>query len=129
MSIFVKENAVYMTSSSRPNVDPELAWRLAFSASCGGVLRWFLVPAATKEGYPKHKIGMFKAMAADFECNIELLRSRKGHMCLMLIPKLNFPEFPAVVPLESEVARFRVLIQQAREVILPVLGNTSVERA
>jgi hypothetical protein len=64
-----------------------LAHRMAFSMSAGGVLRWFVTPTATAHGYPTDQQAALRAIAEERGCELQLLRSRRGHMCLLLIVK------------------------------------------
>jgi hypothetical protein len=64
---------------------------MAVSVCNGGVLRWFLLPGDTRDGYPEASIPAFKALAAENACELEALRSHKGHVCLMLLPSSPSP--------------------------------------
>jgi len=124
MSVVVKGEAVFMKRARPAKINIELAWKMALSASCGGILRWFLVPNATKEGYPPDREAEFQAVAARFDCDLELLRSRRGHMCLMLLPRLEFePQAACEVakPVAQSVQRSRETIRACREEMLTKL--------
>jgi len=64
-----------------------LAHRMALSMSAGGVLRWFVTPTSTAHGYPVDRQAALRALAEERGCDLQLLRSRRGHMCLLLIVK------------------------------------------
>ena len=65
--------------------DLALAHRMALSMSAGGVLRWFVTPVATAQGYPPERQAALCALAEARGCDLQLLRSRRGHMCLLLV--------------------------------------------
>ena len=86
MAIYIRENHVSMVPQ-RFNANADLAQRMVLSACYGGILRWFDTPGATKRGYPDDKVTAFEELAGSFDMSIDLLRSKRGHMCLMLIPQ------------------------------------------
>ncbi len=114
--------------------DPLLGRQLALSACTGGVLRWFVTPRATEEGYPDHLQAGLKALADTFHCDLEPLRSRRGHVCLMLVPRLSLllPPLAAYCisssgakekkeEADAELAQFRQHVRDAREALLLAL--------
>ena len=94
--------------------DASLAHRMALSMSAGGVLRWFVTPTATAHGYPPERQATLGALADARGCDLQLLRSRRGHMCLLLV----------VRTLDDE-ARERV--RTARDALLLALTTTKGE--
>lgn len=92
--------------------DTALAHRMALSMSAGGVLRWFVTPTATARGYPPERQAALCALAEERGCDLQLLRSRRGHMCLLLV----------VQTLDTE-ARERV--RTARDALLLALTTTT----
>jgi hypothetical protein len=63
----------------------EVARRMALSMSAGGVLRWFITPQATAKGYPDERQAALSEIASARQCDLMLLRSKRGHMCLLLV--------------------------------------------
>lgn len=121
MAIYIRDNAVSMVPQ-RFDADADLAKRMVFSACYGGILRWFETPAATKKGFPDEKVAELKKLAESFYMSIELLRSKRGHMCLMLIP----------TPLMTEPANYvewvKMQITVARASLLEALNSTAEEK-
>ena len=124
MAIYIKNNMVSMIPQ-RPNASAEMAWRMVLSACFGGILRWFDTPHATKKGYPDDRIEEFEAMAAIHDASIDLLRSKRGHMCLMLIPQLSVKEKPS----DSEIDSVKAKIVAARHSLLEILQPSAPELA
>ena len=94
---------------------------MVLSACCGGILRWFATPAATDKWNAQHSAAAQAAVAARHGCSLELLRSRIGHMCLMLVPHstlLFSDEAPDAVPTDAAVAAVRDMLPLAREELL-----------
>jgi hypothetical protein len=116
--------------------DPLLARQMALSACTGGVLRWFVTPRATEAGYPNHVQSALKALANDYHCDLQALRSRRGHVCLMLVPRLSYaPPYTTTNTTtatkdtdhadQEELALFRPRLREAREVLLSALQAVS----
>lgn len=71
-------------NSSEHSLD--LAHRMMISMIAGGVLRWFNHPAATnKYFHPSVRAELENMVAATSQCTLELLRSRNGHLCLVVL--------------------------------------------
>jgi len=121
MGIYIKSDMVSMTYQ-RGRATPELAWRMVLSACYGGILRWFETPIATKKGYPEEKKADLEALAMKYSCSLDLLRSKRGHMCLMLIPQLNIGEDyrPDIHDFEDMKGK----VKEAREALLIALEPT-----
>jgi len=107
------------SGSSSKEQNALLAKRLAFSASVGGVLRWFVTPQATLHGYPADRVPAWKGLADSFECDLEALRSRKGHVCILLVARLTRLQDDAQG--RAELDRFRALVGGAREALLAAM--------
>ena len=116
MAIFIKNDVVSMIPQ-RSSADPDLAWRMVLSACYGGILRWFDTPNATKKGYPDDKTGVFEALASSYDASIDLLRSKRGHMCLMLIPVMSIVGKPTT----SDIATVKAKLLEARHTLLEAL--------
>lgn len=116
MAIYIKNNTVSMIPQ-RPNASVEMAWRMVLSACFGGILRWFDTPNATKKGYPDDRIDEFEALASNHDASIDLLRSKRGHMCLMLIPQLSVKDRPT----DAEIDAVKIKIATARSCLLDAL--------
>ena len=86
-----------------------LATKMALSANAGGVLRWFVTPAATTQGYKPELREELEQLALRHGCKLELLRSKVGHMCLMLIPEGDCPDL------------YAANVAEARAIIIPFL--------
>jgi hypothetical protein len=122
MLITINNGVVYM-SPSRKTYDIELAWKLVLSACYGGILRWFENPYATKKGYPPDRYEELNNLAASHQFDLMLLRSRKGHMCLVLIPQFKVPgENINDCPTSTDLDFFRNKIQTARQHVLNALN-------
>ena len=81
----VQGEEVHALHPRRGAKDTVLAHRMALSMSAGGVLRWFVTPTATAHGYPSERQAALRALAEERGCDLQLLRSRRGHMCLLLV--------------------------------------------
>ena len=120
---------VFMIPASPPepaDLGAELlmAKRLAFSSSIGGVLRWFVTPQATLHGFPDHKVPEWSRLADSYACDLQSLRSRKGHICVLLVPRMTATIVDgATEEEEEELARVRVLIPRAREALLQAMAG------
>ena len=118
MGIYIKSDMVTMTCQ-RSRASPELAWRMVLSACYGGILRWFETPNATKKGYPEEKKADLESLAMKYGCSLDLLRSKRGHMCLMLIPQLNVGE--DYRPDLHDFEDMKGKVKEAREALLVAL--------
>jgi len=123
MLITIENYVVYM-SPIRPNHDIQLAWRMVFSASFGGILRWFETPQATKRGYPKERTEEFEKLAQDMNFSLDLLRSRRGHMCLMLIPQIQLESCTDDMS-DTQINDWKVKISEARTIMLQALNSNN----
>ena len=65
-----------------------LACRMALSACTGGVLRWFVTPQSTRDGFSDALRPLLERTAAAHRCDVRALRSHKGHVCVLLLPQL-----------------------------------------
>ena len=95
----------------REGANVDYATRMAFSMAAGGVLRWFVTPQATARGFPPEAQSALRALADAHGCELLLLQSKRGHMCLLLVLRAL-----------SEDARGRV--QQARTQLLAQLASS-----
>ena len=116
------DNYVVHMQPIRPNHDFELAWRMVFSASYGGILRWFETPQATKRGYPKERSEELEALAAGLDFSLDLLRSRRGHMCLMLIPQFKIASMDHALN-DTELDTWKSKTVSARQIMLKALSD------
>lgn len=121
MLISISDDVVKMIPSRPHNTNPELAWRMVLSACYGGILRWFETPFATSKGYPNNKVDELQSIAASYNCTLDLLRSRRGHMCLMLIPILTM-QSSEVRPAEEEITATKMRLQNARKELLSTMN-------
>ena len=122
LNIKVDDYMVRMSDVKSKNPNPELAWRMVVSACYGGILRWFETPYATKKGYPKERVEELQQCASKFGCGLELLRSRRGHMCLMLIPNIRI-ESMKDRPSDSDLTKVQQNVRNGRESILALLNQ------
>ncbi len=122
MAIYVKSDVVSMIPQ-RPNFSVEMAWRMVLSACFGGILRWFDTPNATKKGYPDDRVDELETLAAKYDASIDLLRSKRGHMCLMLIPQLSVKDRPT----DAEIDAVKLKISAARQSLLEALQPSASE--
>ena len=131
MAIFIRAKDVCMMPQ-RNKPDALLALKLSLSASTGGVLRWFVTPQATRDGYPEHIVPLLKRAAYDHECDLEVMRSRRGHVCIMLVPRLFQHHHTAsdaanLIDNEEtkteEINRFRPLLRMARERLMQIFAT------
>jgi len=121
MLISIEDSMVYMRPSRPRHLNPDLAWKLVLSACYGGILRWFETPYATKKGYPAHRAEDLQSLARTFNCTLDLLRSRRGHMCLLLVPNLSIPA-QGLPPSEAEIHANMLRIQNARQELMQALS-------
>jgi hypothetical protein len=112
--IHIVEGRVMARPQPQPPHDLDLAQRMVLSASAGGILRWFVAPEETARGYPPERQEALLHLAADHGCDLRLLRSHCGHLCLMLVPQDGF-----TTPDEAEAVRLRV--REARQALLMML--------
>jgi hypothetical protein len=120
MLITIQNNIVHYVPM-RKNTDVLLAWKMVLSACYGGILRWFETPYATKKGYPAERVTELQNLANSMNFSLDLLRSRKGHMCLMLVPNILFPSNSiSLTPYQIEECKSS--ISSAREVFLKTLN-------
>jgi len=123
VTVSIKDQNVAM-AASRANPDYVMTWRMVMSACYGGILRWFETPYATKKGYPEEKQQEYSKLAFSFDCKLELLRSRRGHMCLMLIPQIILDEDNSIS--EEKRGYWATNLQEARQALLVLMcGNSS----
>jgi hypothetical protein len=120
MAIYIKGEQVSMVRQ-RPNASHEMAWRMVLSACYGGILRWFDNPNATKRGYPDESVEYLESIAAKYSLSIDLLRSKRGHMCLMLIPQLSVKSVNDR-PTDDQIQEFKIKLQEARVLLLEALS-------
>jgi len=120
MAIYIKGEQVSMVRQ-RPNASHEMAWRMVLSACYGGILRWFDNPNATKRGYPDESVEYLESIAAKYSLSIDLLRSKRGHMCLMLIPQLSVKSVNDR-PTDDQIQEFKIKLQEARGLLLEALS-------
>jgi hypothetical protein len=120
MAIYIKGEQVSMVRQ-RPNANPEMAWRMVLSACYGGILRWFDNPNATKRGYPDENVEYLESIAAKYNLTIDLLRSKRGHMCLMLIPQFSVKSIKDR-PTDDQIQEFKIKLQEARVLLLEALS-------
>jgi hypothetical protein len=121
MAIYIKGDQVSMVQQ-RPNANHEMAWRMILSACYGGILRWFDNPNATKKGYPDEHVSFLESIAATCDLSIDLLRSKRGHMCLMLIPQLTVKSIKDR-PSDEQILYFKTKLQEARVLLLEALSD------
>jgi len=120
MLITIDQYVVHM-SPIRHNHDFQLAWRMVFSASYGGILRWFETPQATKRGYPRERWEELEQLASTMNFSLDLLRSRRGHMCLILIPQIKIEKIGDSMT-DSEIEEWKASTIKARETMLQALN-------
>ena len=124
VSIFVEPaGGVFGLPRNNADADLALARRMALSMASGGVLRWFVTPLATERGYPADKQPALRALANAYGCELQLLQSKRGHKCLLLV-FIADASSEASSSSNDEEARTRV--QLAREVLLAALTTVSV---
>lgn len=124
MLITVQNNVVHYVPV-RKNSNILLAWKMVMSACYGGILRWFETPYATKKGYPADRVEELQTLANSMNFSLELLRSRKGHMCLMLLPNILFPsDSTALNP--SQIEECKTSISCARDVFIKTLNPKKI---
>ena len=132
-----KDGKVEMTKSSLHS-DPHAAYCMALSSSYGGIIHWFKTRRATEKGYPREKEAELQSIASTFQCTLQLLRSRQGHMCLILIPNIvnmemfgnkgwndNLYQKQLVLPSQGEEVEWREKIQSARVALFQALTTSS----
>ena len=93
---------------------------MALSMAAGGVLRWFVTPQATAHGFPPERQEALRALAATHGCALELLRARRGHMCLLLLAAAATAEGGEGDNNDEEDA-IRARVRGAREALLAAL--------
>ena len=104
------DNQTLTVRQWRKNFDEDLTRRMIYSACHGGIVRWFTLPSVTDTYYPFHQRDKLEKLALDtFQCKLELFRSKRGHLCLMLVPN----------KVEGEVTQLQ--LQKGREAILELL--------
>ena len=122
VAIYIRDGGAVWMQAKWPNSDTRRAWRMVLSACCGGILRWFATPAATQKWCTEqHAAG--EVIAERYGCTLELLRSRVGHMCLMLVPSDEqlFGSGGAAAhdaPDDAAMAHVRAMLPLAREELL-----------
>lgn len=119
MIISIRDQDVVMCKSKATS-DVITAWRMVVSACYGGILRWFETPYATMKGYPENRVPEFEKIAKNYDCELQLLRSRRGHMCLMLIPRIILDNNDAIN--EEKRGQWADTIHSAREALLAALS-------
>ena len=119
MAIYIRDDQVSMVPQ-RFNANADLAQRMVLSACYGGILRWFDTPAATKRGYPDDRVPALEELAGSFDMSIDLLRSKRGHMCLMLIPQPTENIF-----LMDHLEIVKAKISEARVALLEALSPST----
>ena len=124
VSIFVEPaGGVFGLPRNNADADLALARRMALSMASGGVLRWFVTPLATERGFPADKQPVLRALANAYGCELQLLQSKRGHKCLLLV-FIADASSEASSSSNDEEARTRV--QLAREALLAALTTVSV---
>jgi hypothetical protein len=128
IAIYIRDGGgVWMMDRNRwpANAKPQKAWGMVLSACCGGILRWFATPAATQKWYSHLSAPVLKAAAERSGCALELLRSRTGHMCLILVPHsaLLFDSPNATTPTAAGVASVRATLPVVREEMMCALAS------
>ena len=119
MAIYIRDDQVSMVPQ-RFNANADLAQRMVLSACYGGILRWFDTPAATKRGYPDDRVPALEELAGSFDMSIDLLRSKRGHMCLMLIPQPTENNY-----LMDHLEIVKAKISEARVALLEALSPST----
>lgn len=119
--ISIENNLVHMLPVKK-NANVDLCWKMVLSACYGGILRWFETPYATKKGYPEDKIDEYQAMAKKLDMSLDLLRSRRGHMCLMLTPNIVFKSKNQMILSKEEIEHYRSSIERARSSFIEVMN-------
>jgi hypothetical protein len=107
-----KQEVHLLLPTTTPNL--LLAWRMMIAFLTGGALRWCVTPAQSKRCEPTAEL---KALAATVDCDLELLPSRRGHTCLLLLPRLA-DEASA----ETTLAHFRLHMPAARATVLDAIS-------
>lgn len=120
VSVVVSGEDIWATprAASKPP-DMELARRMALSMSVGGVLRWFVTPMATTKGFPSDRQESLRALAAERGCDLLLLRSKRGHLCLLLVVH-------TLDVTTNGLSFARSTVRAARDAMLLALGNSPV---
>ena len=81
LRVVIRADCDVLVTPARTKVDPLLARRIVLATSLGGVLRWFVTPKATIEGYPAASADALRAAAKEFACDLVTMRSHRG-MCM-----------------------------------------------
>ncbi len=118
VAIYIRDGSTVSMHAKWPNSDPQRAWCMVLSACCGGILRWFTTPAATDKWYSQRSATEQAGIAASHGCTLELLRSRIGHMCLMLVPHSALLFDGSEKPDDAAVAAVRAMLPIARQQLL-----------
>jgi hypothetical protein len=122
VAIYIRDGGAVWMHPKKKGCDTQKAWCMVLSACCGGILRWFVSPTATQEWYAKYSAAAQAAIAERHGCAIELLRSRVGHTCLMLVPHsaLLFDrcQCGCATPDEAAISAVRAMLPVAREELL-----------
>ena len=117
--VCVSENEVRFMPRASPSLYNDDAlmrmWRMVLSCLGGGVLRWCVTPAASRRFFPHPPL---KALAATCGCDLEQLRARTGHTCLLLLPRMA-----EVPPDAATLARLKSSVRDARAVLMPALRS------
>ena len=82
LRVVIRADCDVLVTPARTKVDPLLARRIVLATSLGGVLRWFVTPKATIEGYPAASADALRAAAKEFACDLVTMRSHRGMMCM-----------------------------------------------
>ena len=148
LRVVIRADCDVLVTPARTKVDPLLARRIVLATSLGGVLRWFVTPKATIEGYPAASADALRAAAKEFACDLVTMRSHRGmcvrvfafafcvfnprsagHVCLLLLPILEVPHDADRAAIDAEIQKFRDgPVAAAREKILAMLPAVGASR-
>ena len=85
LRVLIRNDTEVYATPARVKVDPLLARRITLATSLGGVLRWFVTPKATAEGFPEALANDARAAAKECMCDLVTMRSHRGTTTFLLL--------------------------------------------